>query len=97
MHLNLICAIKLYISKRALYMKFNVAIMLDHHFHTHTVHMHPGVVFLISTLSVLISLVQTRRHRQQLHDMVVSSSTVTVMRDGKGGLRQRVIVFIVMD
>ena len=44
------------------------------------------MVFLISTVSVLISLVQTRRHRKQLHDMVVSSSMVTVYRDGKGQL-----------
>ena len=46
-----------------------------------------GVVFFISTLSVLISLFQTRRHRKQLHDMVISSSRVTVYRDGKGEAR----------
>lgn len=42
-----------------------------------------ATVFFISSLSLIISLVQTRRHLQQLHDMVATSCTVTVLRDGR--------------
>ena len=37
---------------------------------------------LISAVSVLVSLVQTRRHMQQLSEMMKSSCIVTVFRDG---------------
>ena len=43
-----------------------------------------AAVFLISTVSVLVSLVQTRRHLQQLHNIVASSCTLTVVRGGRG-------------
>ena len=43
-----------------------------------------GAVLFISTLSILISLFQTRRQLQQLHDLVALSCTVNILRDGKG-------------
>ena len=45
---------------------------------------HTGAVLFISTVSILISLFQTRRHLQQLHDLVALSCTVNILRDGKG-------------
>jgi predicted P-type ATPase len=42
-----------------------------------------GAVFLISCVSVIISLLQTRRHLQQIHDIAFSSTTVTVVREGR--------------
>ncbi len=44
-----------------------------------------GAVFLISVISVVVSLIQTRRNLQQLHDLIAQSCTVTVLRGGKGG------------
>ena len=43
-----------------------------------------AAVFLISSVSVLVSLVQTRRHLQQLHDMAAQSSSLSVIREGRG-------------
>ena len=43
-----------------------------------------AAVFIISAISLLVSLLQTRRNMQQLHDMVRASSSVTVLRDGAG-------------
>ena len=45
---------------------------------------HTGAVLFISTVSILISLFQTRRHLQQLHDLVALSCTVNILRDGMG-------------
>ncbi|XP_064384739.1 polyamine-transporting ATPase 13A3-like isoform X2 [Halichondria panicea] len=42
-----------------------------------------GAVFLISVISVVVSLIQTRRNLQQLHDLIAQSCTVTVLRGGK--------------
>lgn len=41
-------------------------------------------MFFIATLSVLISLFQTRRYMKQLHDMAATHTTVSVMRNGRG-------------
>ena len=41
-------------------------------------------MFGIATLSVLISLFQTRRYMKQLHDMAATHTTVSVIRDGRG-------------
>ena len=36
-----------------------------------------GCIFFISVVSVIITLLETRRQSQSLHDMVVSSNTLT--------------------
>lgn len=41
-------------------------------------------MFAIATLSVLISLFQTRRYMKQLRDMAATRTTVSVLRDGRG-------------
>ncbi len=43
-----------------------------------------GAVFVISMISVTVSLVQTKRNLQQLHDLIAHSCTVTVLRGDKG-------------
>ena len=52
--------------------------------HPHTLTPSPGAVFLISTVSVVVSLVQTRRHLQQIHNMTSSSTSLSVIRDRRG-------------
>ncbi|XP_064387649.1 polyamine-transporting ATPase 13A3-like isoform X2 [Halichondria panicea] len=42
-----------------------------------------GAIFVISMISVTVSLVQTRRNLQQLHDLIAHSCTVTVLRGNK--------------
>ena len=41
---------------------------------------------MLSTISVLSSLLQTRKNLEQLHDMARHSSLVTVVRDGLGNV-----------
>ena len=48
---------------------------------------------IIATLSVAISLIQTRRHMQHLHDMVKSKTDVSVIRNGTVSIS----VLIVLD
>ncbi len=43
-----------------------------------------GAVVFISAVSVLVSLIQTRKYMQQLHDMMKTSCKVTVVRDRQG-------------
>lgn len=42
-----------------------------------------GAVLIIFIVSMFVSLVQTRRHMQRLHDMVKTSGHVTVIRDNQ--------------
>ena len=58
---------------------FSVLFWLIDHYYYYAVAM-----FFIASVSVLISLIQTRRYMQQLRDMVSTYTTVTVIRDGKG-------------
>lgn len=46
-------------------------------------YLYAGAVFVISTISVLTSLIQTRRHMKQLHDMVITTTQVSVIRNRK--------------
>ena len=43
-----------------------------------------AAVVVISAVSVLVSLVQTRKYMEQLHDMMKTSCKVNVMRNGQG-------------
>lgn len=49
-------------------------------------------MFAIATLSVLISLFQTRRYMKQLRDMAATRTTVSVLRDGKGENKTRYLL-----
>ena len=42
-----------------------------------------GAVLIIFIVSMFVSLIQTRRHLQRLHDMVKTSGRVTVIRDNQ--------------
>lgn len=47
-------------------------------------------VLIISTVSVVVSLIQTRRHMQHLHNMVKTETNVSVLRNGNVSMRNSI-------